>query len=127
MRFSAGHRLYKPGLSDSENYELYGPCSNPNGHGHNYELEVHVTGEIDRETGYVVDLKELKEIITENIISKLDHKNLNEDVDFMKGIIPTTENLARCIFNILDEKIGDDRLTRVVLRETENNRVEISR
>jgi len=127
MRFSAGHRLHKPELSDRENFELYGPCSNAAGHGHNYELEIHITGEVDKETGYVVDLKKLKEIIELNIISKLDHKNLNEDVEFMKGIVPTTENLAQKIFSILDAEIGGNKLTRVVLRETENNRVEVSR
>ncbi len=127
MRFSAGHRLYRPELSDEENFNIYGPCSHPQGHGHNYELEVYVTGDTDRKTGFVVDLKSLKEIIHENVISKLDHKNLNEDVDFMKGMVPTTENLAEQIFRILDDKLGGERLTRVVIRETENNRVEVSR
>jgi 6-pyruvoyltetrahydropterin/6-carboxytetrahydropterin synthase len=123
--FSAGHRLFNPKLSDEQNEEIFGACSNPKGHGHNYTLEVHVSGEIDRETGMVINLKKLKKIVEDEIIHKVDHKNLNEDVDFMKGIIPTTENLGLKIFEVLDARLGSDLLSRVVIWETENNRVEV--
>ena len=103
--FAAAHRLFKPELSDKENYELFGKCSNPNWHGHNYTLEVTVVGEVDPETGFVLDIKKLKEIILENVISKVDHKNLNIDTDFMKGIIPTSENITIAIWGQLADKI----------------------
>ncbi len=94
MTFCSGHRLFNPKFSDEKNREIFGDCANPNGHGHNYVLEVTVSGEIDHETGMIINLKELKRIIETEIISKVDHKNLNMDVDFMQGIIPTTENFA---------------------------------
>jgi len=119
--FAASHRLSKPGLSDEENFKLFGKCSNPNWHGHNYTLEVIVAGEIDTETGFVMDLSELKEIVRTNVISKVDHKNLNLDTDFMKGINPTSENIAVAIWNELNEKITKGRLYSVKLYETENN------
>ena len=92
--FSASHRLFNGNLSEEENQKLFGKCNNPNGHGHNYVLEITVEGEIEPKTGYVIDLKLLKQIIKENVISKVDHKNLNLDVDFLKGKIPTVENIA---------------------------------
>lgn len=119
--FSAAHRLFKPGLSDEENLKLFGKCSNPNWHGHNYTLEVIVAGEVDPETGFVMDIKELKEIIRDNIISKVDHKNLNLDTDFMKGKIPTSENIVISIWNELVGKITKAKLYSVKLYETENN------
>ncbi len=119
--FSAAHRLYNPRLSDEENEKLFGKCSNPNWHGHNYVLEVVVKGEIDSLTGYVIDLKELKRIIRENIIEKLDHKNLNLDVDFLKGKIPSGENLVVAIWNQLEGKITNGKLHAIKLFETENN------
>ena len=119
--FSAAHRLFKPGLSDEENLKLFGKCSNPNWHGHNYTLEVIVAGEVDPETGFVMDIKELKEIIRDNIISKVDHKNLNLDTDFMKGKIPTSENIVISIWNELVDKITKGKLYSVKLYETENN------
>ena len=119
--FSAAHRLYNPRLSDEENEKLFGKCSNPNWHGHNYVLEVVVKGEIDSLTGYVIDLKELKRIIRENIIEKLDHKNLNLDVDFLKGKIPSGENLVVAIWNQLEGKITNGKLHSIKLFETENN------
>ena len=119
--FSAAHRLFKPGLSDKENLKLFGKCSNPNWHGHNYTLEVIVAGEVDPETGFVMDIKELKEIIRDNIISKVDHKNLNLDTDFMKGKIPTSENIVISIWNELVDKITKGKLYSVKLYETENN------
>ncbi len=122
--FSASHRLYNEKYSDEENLKIFGKCSNPNGHGHNYVLEVIVRGEINKSTGYVIDLKNLKEIIRENIIRKVDHKNLNMDVDFMAGIIPTAENIAIGIWNQLKEKIPSGELYSVKIYETENNYVE---
>lgn len=119
--FAAAHRLFKPELSDEENYNLFGKCSNPNWHGHNYTLEVTVLGEVDKETGFVLDIKKLKEIIHKNIISKVDHKNLNIDTDFMKGLIPTSENISIAIWDQLSDKIPGGILHSVKLYETENN------
>ncbi len=125
-RFSAAHRLFNPALSDQENEELYGPCSNPNWHGHNYILWVTVSGEVNPETGYVVDLKQLSRIIREQVIVKLDHKNINTEVDFMKGLFVSTENLAVGIWNELEPTMGalGVELHSVKLQETENNTVE---
>jgi len=122
--FSASHRLHNPKLSDENNKKIFGKCNNPNGHGHNYTLEVVIEGEIDEKTGYVIDLKLLKTIIIENIIEKVDHKHLNFDVDFMKGINPTTENFAIKIWEILVDKIPTGKLHLIRLHETENNFIE---
>jgi 6-pyruvoyltetrahydropterin/6-carboxytetrahydropterin synthase len=119
--FAAAHRLFKPELSDEENFNLFGKCSNPNWHGHNYTLEVTVLGEVDNETGFVLDIKNLKEIINENVISKVDHKNLNLDTDFMKGLIPTSENISIAIWDQLSDKIPGGKLYSIKLYETENN------
>jgi 6-pyruvoyltetrahydropterin/6-carboxytetrahydropterin synthase len=119
--FAAAHRLFREGLSDEENYELFGKCSNPNWHGHNYTLEVVVAGEVDPATGFVIDLKKLKDIIREHVISKVDHKNLNIDTDFMKGLITTSENIVLAIWNQLKDKIPSGRLHSIKLYETENN------
>ena len=126
ITFSAGHRLYNPSFSDQRNLEVFGACSNPNGHGHNYTLEVYVTGDVDETTGMLINLKDLKGIIEREIIAKVDHKNLNTDVDFMQGIIPTTENLATKIFQILKDKLPGGILSKIVIRETDNNRVEVT-
>ncbi len=122
--FSASHLLYNFNLSKEENELIYDKCANPNGHGHNYILEITVAGEIDAKTGYLIDLKELKKIIKENIISKVDHKHLNYDVDFLNGIIPTAENITIAIWNELINKISKGKLYSVKLQETENNFVE---
>lgn len=122
--FSASHRLFNPNFSNEENDRLFGKCNNLNGHGHNYILEVIVAGEVDPNTGYVIDLKVLKEIIKENVISKVDHKNLNLDVDFLKGKIPTAENIAIGIWNQLVDKLPAGKLYSIRLYETENNYVE---
>ncbi len=122
--FSASHRLYNPNFSDEENDACFGKCNNLNGHGHNYNLEVTVAGEVDPQTGYVIDLKKLKKIIRENVIVKLDHKNLNLDVDFLKDKIPTAENIAYGIWNELFDKIPSGKLYSVKISETENNYVE---
>lgn len=119
--FAAAHRLYKDGLSDEENLKLFGKCSNPNWHGHNYTLEVVVAGEVNPATGFVMDLKELKEIIKTHVISKVDHKNLNIDTDFMKGLNPTSENIVIAIWDELKDKIPAGKLYAVKLYETENN------
>lgn len=119
--FSAAHRLFKPELSDEENFKMFGKCSNPNWHGHNYTLEVTVAGEVNPETGFVLDIKKLKEIMLQNVISKVDHKNLNIDTDFMKGIIPTSEYITIAIWNQLANKIPGGKLYSVKLYETENN------
>ncbi|MEO8399155.1 MAG: 6-carboxytetrahydropterin synthase [Ignavibacteriaceae bacterium] len=120
-RFSAAHRLFLPNLSDEENEKMFGKCSNPNWHGHNYILEVVVAGEVDPKTGFVIDIKKLKEIIHKNVIDKVDHKNLNIDTEFMKRIIPTSENITIAIWNQLKNKIPNGRLYSVKLYETENN------
>jgi 6-pyruvoyltetrahydropterin/6-carboxytetrahydropterin synthase len=122
--FSAAHRLYNPSYSDEKNLEIFGKCSNPNWHGHNYVLEVTVAGEPDPDTGFVIDLKILKEIINEYILRKVDHKNLNTETDFMKNIIPSAENIARAIYNELKDKLPSGRLYSVKLFETEKNIVE---
>lgn len=127
VTFSAGHRLYNPAFPDQKNREIFGACSNPNGHGHNYRLEVQITGPINPETGMIVNLKGMKRIIEDEVVAKVDHMNLNTDVDFMAGVIPTTENLAQRIFEILDRKIGNGLLSRIILWESENNRAEVSR
>lgn len=119
--FAAAHRLYRKGLSDKENFELFGKCSNPNWHGHNYTLEVVVAGIVDPATGFVIDLKKLKDIIIDHVISKVDHKNLNIDTDFMKGLNPTSENIVVAIWNQLKDKIPSGKLFSVKLYETENN------
>lgn len=119
--FSAAHRLFRAELSDDENLDLFGKCSNPNWHGHNYTLEVTVAGEVDPFTGFVLDLKKLKEIIRVNVIDLVDHKNLNTDTEFMKELIPTSENICIAIWNQLKDKIPNGKLYSVKLYETENN------
>jgi 6-pyruvoyltetrahydropterin/6-carboxytetrahydropterin synthase len=122
--FAASHRIYNPLLSDEENLDMFGKCSNPSGHGHNYILEVTVSGNVNSQTGYLIDLKKLKKIIIEEIIEKVDHKNLNVDVDFLKNINPTSENISIAIWNQLVDKIPTGKLYSVKLYETENNYVE---
>jgi 6-pyruvoyltetrahydropterin/6-carboxytetrahydropterin synthase len=118
--------MFRPDLNDKQNEEMYGLCSNPHWHGHNYILFVTVKGEINPEIGYLINLSRLKQIIKENIIDKLDHKNLNTQVDFMKNKILSTENLVVGIWNILEpviKKEGAD-LHCVRIEETENNFIE---
>ncbi len=122
--FSSAHRLHNEELSDEENFEIFGKCNSANGHGHNYILEVVVAGNIDSKTGYVIDLKQLKNIIKDNIIKKVDHKNLNYDVDFLEGINPTTENVIVAFWKELENKIPNGKLYSLKLYETENNYVE---
>ncbi|MFP4059258.1 MAG: 6-pyruvoyl trahydropterin synthase family protein [Bacteroidales bacterium] len=125
-RFSSSHRLFKREWSDKKNLEVYGKCSNPNWHGHNYELFVTVKGEVNPDVGYLIDLKSLGMIIREHVIEKLDHRNINLDVDFMKGKIASTENLAIAIWKELNphvKKMGA-KLHKIRISETENNYVE---
>jgi 6-pyruvoyltetrahydropterin/6-carboxytetrahydropterin synthase len=125
-RFNAAHKLFREEWSNEENLEVFGKCSNPNWHGHNYELFVTVKGEINHETGFVIDLKVLKQIILTYVTDKLDHKNVNLDVDFMKGKMASTEVLAIEIFKQLKphiEALGT-QMHKIKLCETENNYVE---
>ncbi len=119
--FSAAHRLFNPKFTDEQNEKIFGKCSNPNWHGHNYVLEVVVAGEPNPDTGFVLNIAELKAIIKEHVISKVDHKNLNIETDFMKGIIPSTENITIAIWKVLWDKIPSGKLFAVKLSETENN------
>ena len=125
-RFNAAHRLFNPNWSDKKNEQIFGNCANKNWHGHNYNLFVTVEGPIDKDTGYVIDLKVLSDIIKNRIVDKMDHKNLNLEVDFMKDTITTAENIAIKIYEELesDIKATGNHLYSVKLYETENNYVE---
>ena len=124
LTFNAAHRVHNPELSDLENARLFGKCNNPNWHGHNYVLEVAVRGPVDEVTGYVIDLAAVREIVGREVIDQVDHRNLNLDVPFMRGIIPTTENLAVAIWGILAPALAPATLQRIRLWESENNMVE---
>jgi 6-pyruvoyltetrahydropterin/6-carboxytetrahydropterin synthase len=125
-RFNAAHRLFRPDYSDEQNLAVFGKCSNPNWHGHNYTLHVTVKGEVSKETGFVVNLKELSRIITEKVILPLDHRNINLEVPFMKGKLASTENLAISIWQELEGEIAGlgAALHSVRVEETENNMAE---
>jgi 6-pyruvoyltetrahydropterin/6-carboxytetrahydropterin synthase len=125
-RFCAAHRMFRKEWSDEVNLEIFGKCSNPNWHGHNYILWVTVKGEPSDEHGFVMNMNTLKQIILDYVINKIDHKNINLEVDFMKGKIATTENLAVAIWNVLDPVIRKERaaLHCVKIEETENNSIE---
>jgi 6-pyruvoyltetrahydropterin/6-carboxytetrahydropterin synthase len=124
--FNAAHKLYRSDWSEAKNMEVFGACANPNWHGHNYTLFVTVKGEVNADTAFVVDLKKLSTIIRKNIIDIVDHKNFNLDVPFMKGILPSAENIARAFWNILAPLIENagGKLHCIKLQETENNYVE---
>ncbi len=122
--FAAAHRLYNPNFSEQKNNEIFGLCNNPNFHGHNYNLEVTVIGEPDPETGYVIDLKKLKEIVAKNVLNLVDHKNLNLEVEFLRGINPTAENICVAIWNQLRDKISNGSLYSIKLYESERNFIE---
>ena len=124
VRFNAAHRVHNPALSDAENVALFGKCNNPNWHGHNYTLEVSVRGPVDPRTGYVMDLGALKRLVEATVVDHIDHRNMNVDVPFMHGINPTTENIVVAIWQQLEPHLGDVRLVRLRLWETENNFVE---
>jgi len=122
--FNAAHRLFNPAWDEQTNNKVFGKCNNPNYHGHNYELEVKLTGEIDPETGYVMDLKKLSDIIQENVLEKFDHKNLNLDVSYFVNLNPTAEHIAVVIYNILRKEIDVKLDLQIRLYETERNFVE---
>ena len=122
--FNAAHKLHIPTLSVEENLEMFGVCANPNFHGHNYDLEVSVIGDVDPVTGMVIDLKLLKNIIKEEVEDRFDHKNLNLDVEEFKDIQPTAENMAIVIYNIMKERLDDKYDIRIKLYETARNFVE---
>lgn len=125
-RFNAAHKLWNPKWDEATNFKTFGKCSNPNWHGHNYELFVTVKGEPHLETGYCMDLKVLSDILDEKVIEKMDHRNLNLEVDFMQGKLTSTENVAIAIWNEIAQPIANAGCTLhcVKLYETENNYVE---
>jgi len=122
--FNAAHRLYNPAWSHEKNDEIFGKCNNPSFHGHNYELIVKITGETNKDTGYVIDMKELSDLVKECILRKFDHKNLNLDCEEFKNLNPTAENIAVVIYNILRPKIDKKYELKITLYETERNFVE---
>ena len=121
VQFSAGHRLCNPELSDEENVRLYGKCSNPGGHGHNYALEVTVEGELDPRTGMVVNFAELEEVIRREVLDRFDHKNLNTEVELLRGLVPTAENTAVAIWRCLEPNVAPAHLAEVKVAETDSN------
>lgn len=124
--FNAAHRLFNPNWSDKRNTEIFGKCNNPNFHGHNYELIVSVTGTVNPETGYVIDMSLLKQIIKEEIEDSLDHKNLNLDVVEFKSIIPTAENISIYIYNKIKSRLDSNLDLEITLYETPRNFVKYS-
>jgi 6-pyruvoyltetrahydropterin/6-carboxytetrahydropterin synthase len=122
--FNAAHRLHNPAWSDERNEEVFGKCNNPNFHGHNYELIIQVIGEVDQETGFVIDMKEPSSILKENVLDRFDHKNLNLDVEEFKDLNPSAENIAIVIYTILRPKIDAELALKIRLYETERNFVE---
>lgn len=122
--FNAAHRLFNPVWDNATNDDIFGKCNNPNFHGHNYELIVKLVGVPDPETGFVIDLKVLSNIIREKVIEKFDHKNLNKDCEDFQNLNPTAENIAIVIYNILRPEINEDLELQVRLYETERNFVE---
>jgi 6-pyruvoyltetrahydropterin/6-carboxytetrahydropterin synthase len=122
--FNAAHRLHNPSWSDEKNREVFGKCNSPHFHGHNFELEVRVRGEVDPNTGFVIDLGELGRIIKEQVERRFDHKNLNVDCPEFKNLLPSTEHLAKVIYDVLKPIIGDDRELHITLFETVKNGVE---
>ncbi|MEO5960334.1 MAG: 6-carboxytetrahydropterin synthase [Opitutaceae bacterium] len=121
VHFNSAHRLHNPTKTQSWNEEKYGLCTNPHWHGHNYVLEVTVRGEPDPETGYVLDLSELKKILHAAVVDKCDHRNLNTDVEFLSGLIPSTENLVIAFWNEIEPRLTAGKLHRVRLYETPRN------
>jgi 6-pyruvoyltetrahydropterin/6-carboxytetrahydropterin synthase len=123
--FNAAHRLHNPNFSDEKNIQVFGPCNNKMGHGHNYIIEVSIKGQIDPETGFVMNLVDLKGIVEKEIVQECDHKHLNHDVEWLTDVIPTAENLAVAFWDRLKDKFqGGVELHKIRLFETENNIVE---
>ena len=119
--FNSAHRLLNNNWTEKKNEEVFGKCYNPNYHGHNYDLIVKLTGEIDPETGYVMDMKILSDLIRQHIISRFDHRNLNEDTEEFKQLNPTAENIVVVIYNILRPLIDNKLDLKITLYETERN------
>lgn len=124
LHFSAAHRVHNPAMSDEENRRVFGKCNNPNWHGHNYTLDVSVSGPLDERTGFVMDLGRVKQIVEEHVIAPVDHRNLNLEVPFLRDVNPTTENLVVAFWRVLEPALRPARLARLVLWETVNNYVE---
>ena len=124
LHFNAAHRVHNPEMSDEENRATFGKCNNPNWHGHNYVLEVSVSGEVDPRTGYVMDLGKLRDIVERDVVEPVDHRNMNVDVDFMRGVIPTAENIVVQVWRVLEPRVAPAKLTRLRLWETDRNYVE---
>lgn len=122
--FNAAHRLHNPQWSEEMNQKVFGKCNNPNFHGHNYELVVKVTGEIHPETGYVVDMKVLSDMVKEQVLDRLDHKNLNLEVPEFQKLNPTAENIAVVIWQLLRPHLNQNLDLKITLYETERNFVE---
>jgi 6-pyruvoyltetrahydropterin/6-carboxytetrahydropterin synthase len=122
--FNAAHRLHNPSWTEEQNQRIFGKCNNPNYHGHNYELEVKLTGEPDPATGYVMDMKVLSDIIKENVLAKFDHKNLNLDTEEFRTLNPTAEHIAVVIYGILRNHLDEKLSLKIRLYETERNYVE---
>jgi 6-pyruvoyltetrahydropterin/6-carboxytetrahydropterin synthase len=125
LTFAAGHILVRPDWDEARNREVFGACGGD--HGHNYELEVTVSGSVDQETGMVINLRSVDRIVKELVIKDVDHRHLNRDVPWLQGCLPTTENVALAIWRRLESRLPGARLERVRLRETENNVVEVER
>jgi 6-pyruvoyltetrahydropterin/6-carboxytetrahydropterin synthase len=121
--FASAHRLHRDEWDEETNRRVFDKCNNPHGHGHTYELEVTVEGEVDSETGYVMDFADLKRTVHREVVQKLDRRHLNFDVPFLAGVNPTAENIAVAIWRQLEERVAPARLVRVALNETEKNRV----
>lgn len=127
VHFCAAHRLHRADWSDERNHEVFRGCSNPNWHGHNYELDVTVEGPVNPATGYVMDLKRLRDLVQEGVIAEVDHANLNVDVDWLDGTIPTTENVVVAMWHRLGARMPPEvELVKLVLWETPRNRAEYS-
>lgn len=125
VHWNSAHRLFRPDWSDEENERVFGDCANPHWHGHNYEMDVTVSGPVDPETGYVLDLKVLRDLLEERVVSHLDHRNLNVQVPWLEGLNPTTENLVVAIWSRIADRLPEGlRLERIVLWETPRNYVE---
>lgn len=125
VHFSAAHRLHSDALSPEDNARVFGLCNSPNYHGHNYELDITVEGDVDARTGYVVDLGVLRETAEQQVLQHLDHRNLNLDVEWLRGVVPSTENLVVKIWEQMVDRIpGGARLVRLVLWETPRNYAE---
>ena len=122
--FNASHRLHNPAWSDEKNLEVFGKCNSPNYHGHNFDLEVRVKGEVDQQTGFVMDLADLGQLIKTEVEERFDHKNLNEDCVEFKNIMPSTENFVKVIFDILKPKLIAGHQLHITLHETDKNAAE---